>query len=178
MAAIGPSRHSLQCSIIPAFGVKAAMKGSAAAWCRYCLAGCHAGLFSIRHDRGTPAYDPAALPMGYDGLAQVAVACELLVIRPRSLGRTKVRKLPSLGSCGHCPERGQGEAGEAAAAGAGLRHKPDDRVPQGRPKPPFRGLSRQSVADRSRERRGPRKFKCRSAARSPSMMSREPEHSR
>jgi hypothetical protein len=56
----------------------------------------HADL-STRHNRGTPAHDPAALPMGYDGLAQVVVTYGLLAIRPRSLGCTRVRKLPSLG---------------------------------------------------------------------------------
>jgi len=54
--------------ILAGAGERAALPPGAdiAAWAT------HADL-STRHNRGTPAHDPAALPMGYDGLVQVVV---------------------------------------------------------------------------------------------------------
>ncbi len=117
-AAIGPSRHSPQCSIIPALGVIAAMEGGAAAWCQNCRRATHAGL-STRHNRGTPAHDPAALPMGYDGLAQVVVAYGLLAIAHGPWAAQGCASCPALGLAATAPERAAAAAGARAAAQAG-----------------------------------------------------------
>jgi hypothetical protein len=77
----------------------------------------HADL-STRHNRGTLAHDPAALPMGYDGLAQVVVAYVLLVIAHGPWGAQGCASCPALGLAATAPERAQGEAAAAGARAA------------------------------------------------------------
>ena len=62
-----------------------------------------------------------------DGLVQVVVAYGLLAIRPRSLGRTRVRKLPTLGFCG-AAALSEGKA-KLLPQAPGVGHKPGDRSP-------------------------------------------------
>jgi hypothetical protein len=59
----------------------------------------HGHDLSARRNRGTPAHEPAALPMGYDGLVQVAVTYGLLPTVPGA----RSTAIPSLRSP-WCPE--------------------------------------------------------------------------